>query len=179
MKPPAAGINLTADQYGLGVLLWPPGGFSRLRASASLHSCRRYSSVSLDSWYGRMPSPPSWIPSSGSSLLVRVRKAFQIWGLDKRLLPRQRSRQGTQRSQRSLSLVYRLPINGHWIYDSGDEHRLWLRHRFPLRQGFKQGSSTVPGRCSLSDGGYCISLLFLTSTTTNLIGRRRYSGRRA
>ncbi len=175
----AAGIGLAAGpKFGLGVLLWTATWWVFETTSlglAALVPPILFSLVGLMAWKDTLApfmDPLIWVIMVGFVFA----KAFQVWGLDKRVALTLASVSKTRNPMLAAFFVACLPvflltITGSMTAATSIVYGFVIA--FLLRQGFKQGSRYGSATMlALGQAATAGSLLFLTSTTTNLIGKK-------
>lgn len=172
------GLTYTkAPQYGLGVLLWTAAWWifeSTPLGLAALIPPILFGLVALITWKDAMaPFADSliWVIMVG----FLFAKAFQVWGLDKRVALTISSISKTRNPALAGFFVASLPvffltITGSMTAATSIVYGFVLA--FLMRQGYERGSSYGSATfLALGQAATAGSLLFLTSTTTNLIGK--------
>ena len=173
------GISFAAGpRYGLGVLLWTATWWVFETTSlglAALVPPILFGLVGLVVWKEALApfmDPLIWVIIVG----FLFAKAFQIWGLDKRVALTLASVSKTRNPALAAFFVACLPVflltvTGSMTAATSIVYGFVIA--FLLRQGFKQGSRYGSGTMlALGQAATAGSLLFLTSTTTNLIGKK-------
>jgi solute carrier family 13 (sodium-dependent dicarboxylate transporter), member 2/3/5 len=174
----AAGITLAdGPKYGLGVLLWTATWWVFETTSlglAALVPPILFSLVGLLVWKDALApfmDPLIWVILVGFIFA----KSFQVWGLDKRVALTLASVSKTRNPALAAFFVACLPVflltvTGSMTAATSIVYGFVIA--FLLRQGFKQGSRYGSATMlALGQAATAGSLLFLTSTTTNLIGK--------
>ncbi len=175
----AAGISLSAGpKYGLGVLLWTATWWvfeTTNLGLAALIPPILFSLVGLMAWKDSLApfmDPLIWVIIVGFVFA----KAFQVWGLDKRVALTLSSVSKTRNPMLAGFFVASLPvflltITGSMTAATSIVYGFVIS--FLMRQGFKKGSAYGSATMlALGQAATAGSLLFLTSTTTNLIGKK-------
>jgi sodium-dependent dicarboxylate transporter 2/3/5 len=175
----AVGLTFTAGpRFGLGVLLWTATWWifeTTPLGLAALVPPILFSLSGLITWKDSLApfmDPLVWVIIIGFVFA----KAFQVWGLDKRVALGLASVSKTRDPMLAGFFVASLPvflltITGSMTAATSIVLRFVMA--FLLRQGFKPGSRYGTATfLALGQAATAGSLLFLTSTTTNLIGKR-------
>ena len=175
----AAGISLMeGPKYGLGVLLWTATWWifeTTALGLAALVPPILFGVVGLLVWKEALApfmDPLIWVIISGFVFA----KSFQVWGLDKRVALTLASLTKTRNPAVGAFFVACLPVflltmTGSMTAATSIVYGFVIA--FLLRQGFKQGSAYGSATMlALGQAATAGSLLFLTSTTTNLIGKK-------
>ena len=175
----AVGLTFTAGpRFGLGVLLWTATWWifeTTPLGLAALVPPILFSLSGLITWKDSLApfmDPLVWVIIVGFVFA----KAFQVWGLDKRVALGLASVSKTRDPMLAGFFVASLPVFLLTITGSmtaATSIVLGFVMAFLLRQGFKPGSRYGTATfLALGQAATAGSLLFLTSTTTNLIGKR-------
>jgi sodium-dependent dicarboxylate transporter 2/3/5 len=175
----AVGLTFTTGpKYGLGVLLWTATWWifeTTPLGLAALVPPILFSLSGLITWKDSLApfmDPLIWVIIVG----FVYAKAFQVWGLDKRVALGLASVSKTRNPMLAGFFVASLPVFLLTITGSmtaATSIVLGFVMAFLLRQGFKQGSRYGTATfLALGQAATAGSLLFLTSTTTNLIGKK-------
>jgi sodium-dependent dicarboxylate transporter 2/3/5 len=177
----AEGIGLayeSAPQYGLGVLLWTACWWifeTTPLGLAALVPVILFGVARLMTWKQAVApfmDPLIWVIMVG----FLFAKSFQVWGLDKRVALTISSLSRTRGPAVAGFFVASLPvffltITGSMTAATSIVYGFVLA--FLARQGFHRGSSYGAATLlALGQAATAGSLLFLTSTTTNLIGKK-------
>ena len=175
----AAGISFAAGpKYGLGVLLWTATWWVFETTSLGLSALIPpilFGIVGLMIWKDALATfmdPLIWVIMVGFVFA----KSFQVWGLDKRVALTLASVSKTRNPALAAFFVACLPVfiltmTGSMTAATSIVYGFVMA--FLARQGFKQGSRYGSATMlALGQAATAGSLLFLTSTTTNLIGKK-------
>ena len=175
----AVGLSYaSAPQYGLGVLLWTACWWifeTTPLGLAALVPVMLFGLASLLTWKQALApfmDPLIWVVMVG----FLFAKSFQVWGLDKRVALTISSLSRTRDPALAGFFVASLPvffltITGSMTAATSIVYGFVLA--FLMRQGFHRGSSYGAATLlALGQAATAGSLLFLTSTTTNLIGKK-------
>jgi sodium-dependent dicarboxylate transporter 2/3/5 len=175
----AAGISLMeGPKYGLGVLLWTATWWvfeTTALGLAALVPPILFGLVGLLVWKDALApfmDPLIWVIIVGFVFA----KSFQVWGLDKRVALTLASITKTRNPVIAAFFVACLPVflltmTGSMTAATSIVYGFVIA--FLLRQGFQRGSTYGSATMlALGQAATAGSLLFLTSTTTNLIGKK-------
>jgi sodium-dependent dicarboxylate transporter 2/3/5 len=175
----AVGLSYaSAPQYGLGVLLWTACWWifeTTPLGLAALVPVMLFGLSGILPWKeGLAPfmDPLIWVIMVG----FLFAKSFQVWGLDKRVALTISSLSGTRNPALAGFFVASLPvffltITGSMTAATSIVYGFVIA--FLVKQGFYRGSPYGSATLlALGQAATAGSLLFLTSTTTNLIGKK-------
>ncbi|MBM3291250.1 hypothetical protein FJY84_01070 [Candidatus Bathyarchaeota archaeon] len=181
MDEAAKFVNVSSNlgpKYGLGVLLWTATWWVFETTSLGLAGLVP---IILFSISGIIPWKDSVAPIMDPLIIVIISgfifaKAFQKWGLDRRVALTLASLSRTRNPAVAGFFVASLPVflltlTGSMTAATSIVYGFVIA--FLMRQGFNKGSSYGTGTLlALGQAATSGSLLFLTSTTTNLIAKK-------